>query len=81
MGAPYGCPTTMVPTFVGGIPGGMELAVMALMLLVFVGVAAVAVAVGRAAFGGRDDRRVEELESRVADLEAELAEERRDDDP
>lgn len=69
----------MLPAFVGGFPGGVELAVMALMLLVFLGIAVAVVAVGRAAFGGRDDARVEELESRVSDLEAELAEERRNE--
>ena len=70
----------MVPAFVGGLPGGMELAVMFLMLVSFAIVAFVVVAVGRMAFGGRGDESVEELESRVADLEAELAEERRNDD-
>ncbi|NIB98729.1 hypothetical protein [Halobacterium sp. R2-5] len=70
----------MLPAFVGGLPGGMELAVMFLMLVSFAVVAFVVVALGKMAFGGRDDGRVEELESRVADLEAELAEERRNDD-
>jgi len=61
-----------------GLPGGIELAVILLMLLVFAGIAVAVVTVGRSVFGGSDDR-IEELEARVADLEAELAEERRDD--
>lgn len=70
----------MLPAFVGGLPGGMELAVMFMILVSFAVVAFVVVAVGRMAFGGGSDERVAELESRVAELEAELAEERRDDD-
>ncbi|CQH49133.1 homolog to Sec-independent protein translocase subunit TatA [Halobacterium hubeiense] len=71
----------MLPAFVGGLPGGMELAVMFMILVSFAIVVFVVVAVGRMAFGGgSDDQRVAELEARVAELEAELAEERRDDD-
>ncbi|MGB9963845.1 hypothetical protein [Halobacterium sp. CBA1126] len=70
----------MVPAFVGGLPGGMELAVLFLILVVFAVVGFVVVSLGRMAFGRGDDRRVEELERRVEELEAELAEERRDDD-
>ncbi|UHH25814.1 hypothetical protein [Halobacterium noricense] len=71
----------MVPAFVGGLPGGMEFAVIFLMLVSFAIAAFVVVAVGRMAFGGgSDDQRVAELEARVAELEAELAEERQDDE-
>lgn len=62
----------MLPAFVGGLPGGMELAVIFLILVSFAVVAVVAVAIGRIAFGGRGNDRTEELESRVANLEGQV---------
>ncbi len=62
----------MLPAFVGGLPGGMELAVMFMILVSFAVVAVVVVAIGRIAFGGRGSDRTEELESRVANLEGQV---------
>jgi membrane protein implicated in regulation of membrane protease activity len=64
------------PAFVGGLPGGMELAVLFLILVSFGVVAVVVVAIGRAAFGATDgagDQRVSDLEDRVANLEGQVA--------
>lgn len=75
----------MLPAFVGGLPGGMELAV-AFLILVFLGFAAVvAVAAGRVALGGSrgdaDEVGVEALERQVSDLRSRVDElQRRLDD-
>ncbi|MFB6269248.1 MAG: hypothetical protein ABEH83_04845 [Halobacterium sp.] len=70
----------MVPAALSGLPGGMELAVMASMLVLFAGFVFAVVAGGRRLFGdGASERRVEELESRVDELEAEVTDDGSDD--
>lgn len=72
------------PAFVGGLPGGTELAVVFGILLTFAILAYALFAGGRAVFGGERPRsdleaRVRELEDEVADLQRRL-DERGDED-
>lgn len=74
---PASLPDAFVPAF--GIPGGVELLVIFLIVVVVFGLPLVlllgAVFLGWNVLGSRRER-VEELESRVAELERELEEER-----
>lgn len=73
-------PTALVPAF-PGIPGGPELLVILLIMVVLFGLPLVlivgAVFLGWNVLGSRGER-VEELESRVEELERELERERQD---
>jgi hypothetical protein len=67
---------------VGGLPGLPELAVVVAIFVLLAGVVYAAVVLGRALTGSSstdDAERVAELESRVDDLESELAARDRDD--
>jgi hypothetical protein len=63
----------MAPAFVGGFPGGMEIAVLFAVLLSLTLVAVVVVAVGRSLFGG-GPAESRDLGARVAALEGGVAE-------
>jgi len=64
-----------LPAFVGGMPGGMELAIVVLNLVLLAAIVYAAVGVVRSLSGRSDlENRVENLEGQVAALREELRE-------
>lgn len=69
----------MVPAFVGGFPGGIELAVIFVILALLSAVVVVLLVGGQRVLGGRGgEPRGSNLEARVAELEDEVAALRRE---